>query len=75
MYVKVHATPGAKKEGIVRDNDTMLVIAVREPAERNLANRRIRELVAETYEVPVSAVRLIAGHRSGGKVFDVDLPT
>jgi uncharacterized protein YggU (UPF0235/DUF167 family) len=72
MYVRVKVTSGAKKEMVTKVSDTEFQIAVREPRERNLANRRVRTLVAEAYQVMEGNVRLISGHRSPIKVFDVE---
>ena len=72
MYVRVKVTPGAKKEIVTKISPTEFQIAVREPRERNLANRRVRKLVAEAYHVAEGNARLISGHRSHTKVFDVE---
>jgi len=73
MYVKVRVTPKAKKETIKKVGELVYEITVKEPAERNLANRRIRELLARQYEVDAKSVRLISGHHSGSKIFDVEV--
>jgi uncharacterized protein YggU (UPF0235/DUF167 family) len=73
MYVRVEAKPGSKRESVMRVDDKTLSIAVREPAERNLANARIRALVAEEFGVPMGKVKMISGHRSPRKIFDIDL--
>lgn len=71
MYVKVVVTPGAKRERVSKVKETEFHITVREPAERNLANTRIRELIAREFGVPLSKVRLMTGHHSRGKIVDV----
>ena len=71
MFVKVIATPGAKKEKIERISDTEFEIAVREPAERNLANRRIVTIVAREFRVLPAKVRIISGHRSHSKILSI----
>jgi uncharacterized protein YggU (UPF0235/DUF167 family) len=72
MYIKALVTPGARKERVtVKSPDTFL-ISVREPAERNLANHRIRQILAEYYSVPVAQVRLLTGHRSSSKMLVID---
>lgn len=73
MYVKVRVTPKAKKETVNRVSNTELAVTVREPAEQNLANRRVREIVSEVYEISLGKVRMISGHRSVSKMFDVEL--
>lgn len=72
MYVRVSVRPDAKKEAVIRVDDTSYSIAVREPAERNLANNRVREVLADELSVPVGKVRLISGHRSPKKIFSID---
>jgi len=72
MYIRVRVTPGAKKEQVTKVNDTEFEMRVREPAERNLANKRVGKLIAEACGVSEKQVKLISGHRSPTKVFDVE---
>lgn len=72
MYIKVRVTPGAKKEKVEKISDDHFAIAVQEEAKQNLANNRVRELLAFHLKVPKGKVRLIAGHRSPSKIFSVD---
>jgi uncharacterized protein YggU (UPF0235/DUF167 family) len=71
MYVRVHVYPGMKKEKVTvtRPNDYEIVIKA--PAERNAANTRVREIIAETYKVPLAAVRIVSGHHSSRKILEV----
>ncbi len=72
LYVRVHAVPHAKKEKILpEEREHVYTIAVREPAEHNAANKRIRELIAHQYEVPVGKVHLVTGHRSSTKLLEI----
>lgn len=73
MYIKVTAVPGAKKEKISQLKENVFEIYVKEPAERNLANARIRTLLAEWYDVGIGKVRIVTGHHSPKKIFDIDL--
>jgi uncharacterized protein YggU (UPF0235/DUF167 family) len=73
MYVKVKVDPGAKRERVVRENDNTFTMAVKEPAERNLANKRVRELLANAFGVTLQQVRLVTGHHSGSKIYEVEL--
>lgn len=72
MYVKVKVTPEAKRESITRVSKDHYEIAVKEPAERNMANKRVRELVARHFKVPIGKVRLISGHHSPSKIFSIE---
>lgn len=69
MYIRVNATPGAKKELVTKIAPDRYVICVKEPAERNLANGRVRELLARELGLPVTALKIISGHRSPHKIF------
>ncbi|HEC30814.1 MAG TPA: DUF167 domain-containing protein, partial [Candidatus Yonathbacteria bacterium] len=53
--IRVRAFPGAKKELVKEEGEDKLKIFVREPAQNNLANRRIMQLVAEYAKVDISA--------------------
>jgi uncharacterized protein YggU (UPF0235/DUF167 family) len=72
MYIRVNAVAGAKKESIEKVGENRYDISVREPAERNLANARIRTLLARELGVMESSARLISGHQSPHKIFSVD---
>ena len=73
MYLKVVVTPSAKKEKIEKWKKDELKISVREPAQRNLANTRVREILAMRFHVLLSAVRIISGHRSPRKLLSIDV--
>lgn len=72
MYLKVFVTPGARRESVEEKGD-MLVITVREPAEGNRANTRVRELVALRFSASVAQVRILTGHHSRGKMISVTI--
>jgi uncharacterized protein YggU (UPF0235/DUF167 family) len=70
-YVRVEVTPSAKKESIIQTDEKTFSIAVKEPAEQNLANGRVREVLARHLQLPVAKVRMTSGHRSRRKIFDI----
>ena len=70
VAVKVFAC--AKKEKIEIEKD-VLRIFVREPAQKNMANFRVRELVARHFEIPLSKVQILTGHRSPKKRLNVTI--
>lgn len=72
MYIKTRVTAGAKKEAFARVSEDHFEISVREKAERNMANARVRELVAQYFSVPIGKIKIISGHRSPGKILSVD---
>ena len=70
LVVRVRATPHARKEK-VEEIDGVLCIAVRERAEENRANVRIKEIVAERFAVPITQVRMVTGMRSRSKLIRI----
>jgi len=71
MYIKVHVFPGSKREKLIEIGE-LFELYVKEKAEMNRANRRVREVIAEHFSVPKGNVRLLAGHRSTKKLFSID---
>ena len=72
MYIKVKATPGAKKELFEKEKEGYFKISVKERAQKNMANRRIIELVARHFKVPLGKVRIVNGHRSPSKLLFIE---
>lgn len=72
MYLRVSVAPGARRELVKEGKDGMLLISVREPAEGNRANMRVREIVALRFMVPTSCVRILSGHHSPVKLLTID---
>ena len=71
MYIKVHIVAGAKKELVVSRGEGKYDISVKEPAERNMANKRVLELVAGQLGLPVAKLRIISGHHSPSTIISV----
>jgi len=71
MYLRVLAVPKAKKEVVTKKKENYFEISVKEPAERNLANNRIKEILAQMFSVSPKAVRLVSGHQSSRKIFSL----
>jgi uncharacterized protein (TIGR00251 family) len=72
MYITVTVTPDARREIVEKVSDDTYSIAVREPAQRNLANKRVVALIAEQFKVPAHHTRIIAGHRSRKKIISIE---
>jgi len=80
QYVHVKVTAGVKKEvfsprldkaGQVKSADHF-EIAVKEKAERNMANIRVVELVAEHFKMPKNKVRIVNGHHHPSKLLIIE---
>lgn len=72
MIVRVRVNAGARKETQITISDNKMQISVKEPAEDNRANDRVRTMLAHHYRVPVGDVRLINGHRHPSKTFEIE---
>lgn len=72
MYIKVKVNTEAKKEKMTKKSEDHFEISVKEPAERNLANKRVLELVRAYFKVYNGDVRIVSGHHSPGKIINID---
>ena len=63
----VRVTPRASRDGIEGEYQGTLKVRLTAPPVEDRANQALRRLLAESLNVPVSAVRIIAGERSRTK--------
>lgn len=68
--VKVRVAAGARRELVVQ-KEKGIAISVKEPAQENRANARVRELLAKKFGVPLKAVVLLRGHHAPSKTFSI----
>ena len=73
MYVKVNVIADAKKEIFKVKSKDHFDISVKEKAQRNGANSRVIELVAEHFKLPKNKARIINGHHHPSKLLSVDI--
>ena len=73
MYIKVRVKADSRAEEVVKESHDHYVISVKEKAERNLANKRIIEIVKDMF--PGQLVRIIHGHKSPSKLIAIDPPS
>ncbi len=62
-----------KKESFVEKSKDYFEISVREKAERNMANVRVLELVAEHFGVAKNRTRIVNGHKHPSKLIFIEL--
>ena len=72
MHIKVRAKTGAKNESLREISEDHFEMCVREKPQHNFANRRIVELIAAHYRLPVANVRIIKGHHRASKIIVLD---
>jgi uncharacterized protein len=71
MLIKVRAFPDSKEERIIKKNENSFDVFVEEVAERNMANKRIIEIIAEYFNVPQHKAKMIKGFKESSKIFDI----
>ena len=74
MYIKVKVQAGAKKEDLKQKNKDTYIISVKEKAERNMANKRVCELMSSFFGVSAKSVHIVSGYQSPSKILSIDLP-
>lgn len=67
-HIKVKVKAGAKKEKFTVRAPDIFDIEVKEEAHNNMANARVRTLVAKHLEVSLSLIRIVSGHHSPSKI-------
>jgi len=73
MYVHAKVTPNAKRESLARKDPTHFLVSIKEKPERNMANARVCELIAQYFTLPIEKVRIISGHHHPSKILSVDV--
>ncbi len=71
-YIHIKVVASAKKEFLKQKSEDHFEISVKEKAERNLANIRVLELLAEHFAVPVNKIRIVNGHKHPSKLLAID---
>jgi uncharacterized protein YggU (UPF0235/DUF167 family) len=69
--VRVKVTADAHREHVSVEDDGRLHIFVKEPPAGNMANMRVRKVIADHFRVPYTQVRLVRGAKSRAKVFSI----
>lgn len=76
MQVFVYIKPNSRhREGVLQAADGNLVVHTKAPAVDNKANLAATTLIATHYGVSKSRVKLMRGHTSKYKVFEIDKPS
>ena len=69
MYLKIKVFPDSRTERVEKVSEEEWKVWTKKPAERNLANERVLELVREEY--PNEAVRIVSGHQTPSKIVSI----
>lgn len=77
MFIHIKVKPNSKKEVFKKIDDNHFEISVKEKAERNLANKRVLELlkkyITENIKKDVKQIRIVNGHHSPSKLVSINL--
>jgi uncharacterized protein YggU (UPF0235/DUF167 family) len=71
MDIRVKVKTNAKIDSVIEKSKALFFVSVREKPERNLANKKIVELIAKHFLVPVSSVRVVSGHHRSSKILSL----
>jgi uncharacterized protein YggU (UPF0235/DUF167 family) len=71
-YIKVVVSTGNKKDSILAKSADHFLVTVKDKPERNMANKKIIELLASYFKVPEAKIRIINGHHHPHKLLVVD---
>lgn len=71
MYIHLKVHTKAKDEIFKKLKEDHFEVWVREPAERNLANKRFIEMIRENFP-EAKKIKLVSGHHSPSKLFSID---
>jgi uncharacterized protein YggU (UPF0235/DUF167 family) len=74
MYIKVKVQAGSKKELVVKKTADTYNISVKEKAERNMANKKVIEIMANLLGLSIKDIRIISGHQSPSKILSINFP-
>lgn len=71
MLIKVRVLPGSKEESLFKKDGDTFEIKVKEKAENNLANNRVRELLALYFGIPSGRIKPIKGGKKRSKIYEI----
>ena len=71
VSLAVHVSPRASRNAIEGEHQGALKVRLTAPPVDNRANEALRRLLAERLNVPISAVRIIAGEKSRTKRVEI----
>lgn len=71
IVIAVRVTPRASRDAIEDENQGALKVRLTAPPVDDRANDALRRLLAERLNVPISAVRIVAGEKSRTKRVEI----
>ena len=71
MLIKVKVFPNSKKERIEKKSEDSFVFYLAEQAERGEANKKLREVIADYFNIGANKIKIIKGGRSRSKIIKI----
>lgn len=72
MLIKVKCFPSSKKEKVLKIDEDAFEVYVKEKAEHNLANQKVKELLCKFLKVSAGDVKMIKGSKNRSKIFKIN---
>jgi hypothetical protein len=71
MKLTIFAKPNSKEAKVEKVDETTYKVFVKEPPVKGLANRAIVNLLADYFDVSISAIRIVSGYTSRTKIIEL----
>ncbi|MCM8822652.1 MAG: DUF167 domain-containing protein [Candidatus Omnitrophica bacterium] len=71
MRFIIKVKPYSREEKVVENQDRSLIVYVNEKPVEGKANSALIKLIAEYFDVPKSAVKIVSGHKSRNKIVEI----
>lgn len=71
FYIKAKVTASAKKDSLIKKDESTFIISVSAKREKNHANVRVRELISDYFKIPKSYVKIVRGHKNPNKLLEI----
>jgi len=68
--LRVTVKPGSRSER-VEEKENRITVYIKEKAKEGLANERLREILAQRYNVPLSKIRIRTGRNKPQKLIEI----
>ena len=71
MLIKVKVFPDSKEEKIIKKGKDSFEVFTREKAKEGRANKRVKEILAEYFHLPLGKIILKKGAKKRNKIFEI----
>jgi len=71
MLIKVKVNVLSKEDKVIKKSEDSFEVFVKVDAQRNMANKKIIELLAEYFNLPQYRIKMIKGFKESNKIFNI----